>query len=100
LAPSASTSGCCRATVITPQQGYAAPRKDEVPKFPGNVMREGTGAAVGTWQYALRRRGYGIGDAVFGPGTYDIVIDWQKKHRLEVTGVGDEATWHSLWFDK
>ena len=87
------------ASVMTKPLQAGVPKKDEVPPYPGDIMRGGKGAAVGTWQYALRRRGYDIGDAVFGAGTFNIVVDWQKKHGLSPDGIAGARTWQSLWFD-
>jgi hypothetical protein len=88
------------ASVMTKPQ-VDIPRKEEIPPYPGPVKQGANGAAVGTWQYALRRRGYDIGDAVFGDGTHNCVIDWQKKHRphLTVDGAFGKNTWNSIWND-
>jgi peptidoglycan hydrolase-like protein with peptidoglycan-binding domain len=83
------------------EEFYDVPRKEEIPEYPGDVMEGGKGAAVGTWMYALRRRGYDLGDAVFGDGTLKQVRAWQQSHRphLTVDGVFGKNTWNSLWND-
>ena len=89
------------ASVMTkPMPASDVPDPKEIPPYPGDVELDAKGAKVGTWQYALRRRGDDIGDAVFGPGTNNIVRDWQKHHGLKVDGICGARTWHSLWHDK
>ena len=88
------------ASVMTrPSVAPDVPDPKEIPPYPGDIMITGKGPKVGTWQYALRRRGYDIGDAEFGPGTNNIVRDWQKKHGLTVDGIAGKKTWDSLWND-
>lgn len=88
------------ASVMTkPLPAAGVPDPKEIPPYPGDMKMGNKGAKVGTWQYALRRRGYDIGDAVFGQGTNNIVRDWQSKHGLAVDGICGARTWHSLWFD-
>jgi peptidoglycan hydrolase-like protein with peptidoglycan-binding domain len=88
------------ASVMTkPLPASGVPNPKEIPDYPGDVMIKGKGAAVGTWMYALRRRGYDLGDAVFGPGTLKCVRDWQSKHGLQVDGIAGRKTMRSLWED-
>jgi peptidoglycan hydrolase-like protein with peptidoglycan-binding domain len=82
-----------------PAAPSGVPDKKDVPEYPGDVMLNGRGAGVGTWMYALRTRGYDLGDAVFGPGTLKCVRDWQSKHGLKVDGIAGKRTIDSLWND-
>jgi peptidoglycan hydrolase-like protein with peptidoglycan-binding domain len=66
------------------------------PKYLGNVSMGMTGAKVGIWYYAMRRRNYSIRDAVFGQDTLKKVKDWQSKHGLVADGVAGKKTWDSL----
>jgi hypothetical protein len=67
--------------------------------FPGSVRLGDRGAAVRTWQTALRQRGYSVAvDGIFGPGTNHVVVDWQRRHGLTADGVAGPVTWHSLLF--
>jgi len=74
-------------------------RRPTARPYPGLVRMGDQGADVRVWQTVLVERGYRIAvDGDFGPATNHVMMDWQRKHRLHVDGIGGEATWHSLLF--
>lgn len=81
-----------------------APAPAGVPPYPGVVRLGDRGQAVRSWQHELNARVYGgtphalAVDGVYGPATYNIVTDFQRKHGLVVDGIAGPATWHALLF--
>ena len=76
------------------------PGPGQQPPYRKAVKKGDKGVAVGDLYLALRRRGYPLVDAVFGPNMNRCIQDWQGKHNIQQRPVGDQKTWHSLLFDK
>lgn len=62
------------------------------------VLKSGNrGAAVRTLQNELRRHGYKLtADGIFGAGTRNAVIQFQRGHKLGVDGIVGKQTWDRL----
>jgi hypothetical protein len=81
----------------TPSVPHVPGRRPPALDFPGTVQLGDEGAAVATWQRALKAAGYDIVvDGVFGPATNHVVRDWQAKHALVIDGIAGRRTWASL----
>jgi peptidoglycan hydrolase-like protein with peptidoglycan-binding domain len=69
---------------------------------PWPVLRQGPNSTwpritVRSLQYLLNARGARLAtDGVFGPGTRNAVIAFQRAHHLGASGVADAATWRAL----
>ena len=69
---------------------------DAQPVYP-TVRRGNNSPTVATLQIHLNNLGYGLFvDGDFGIETYKAVIDYQKKHNLDVDGIVGSKTWQSI----
>lgn len=67
------------------------------PGYPGLVRMGSSGNGVRTWQNEFRRVGYDlVADGEFGPATNHVVVDFQRKRRLQADGIAGPTTWHHL----
>lgn len=63
----------------------------------GNLKKGSTGEGVKWLQRELNNRGYNLSvDGIFGSGTYNAVIDFQKKHGLSADGIVGPSTKKAL----
>jgi len=69
------------------------------PSFPGTPLRQGSqGTHVRTIQQRLKDLGYAITiDGIFGPGTREVIVAFQRKKNLLADGMVGPKTWASLW---
>lgn len=59
---------------------------------PGERLMQGTD--VHQWQAQMRRRGWTIDvDGMFGPGSRDVAMRFQREKRIDVDGIVGRVTW-------
>jgi peptidoglycan hydrolase-like protein with peptidoglycan-binding domain len=94
-APAGGPATAANATLLS-----AAVRAQALQPWP--VLRQGPNSTwprvtVRSLQYLLNARGARLAtDGVFGPGTRNAVIAFQRAHHLGASGVADAATWRAL----
>jgi hypothetical protein len=69
------------------------------PSYPGTPLRQGSqGTHVRTIQQRLKNLGYAITiDCIFGPGTREVIVAFQRKKNLLADGMVGPKTWAGLW---
>jgi hypothetical protein len=69
------------------------------PSYPGTPLRQGSqGTHVRTIQQRLKDLGYAITiDGIFGPGTREVIVAFQRKKNLLADGMVGSKTWAGLW---
>jgi hypothetical protein len=69
------------------------------PSYPGTPLRQGSqGTHVRTIQQRLKDLGYAMTiDGIFGPGTREVVVAFQRKKNLLADGMVGPKTWAGLW---
>lgn len=74
------------------------PSAGQAPPYPGLLKTGSKGPAVTKLQQRLNELGASIGaDGIFGNGTRQAVINFQKKNGLTADGKVGPATWTALW---
>jgi N-acetylmuramoyl-L-alanine amidase len=72
----------------------AAPAKPAAPKYPGEVIDKGSkGEDVKKIQKVVGAKA----DGIFGDITEELVIEWQKKHKLYADGRVGKITWGAMF---
>ncbi|WP_237323195.1 N-acetylmuramoyl-L-alanine amidase [Streptomyces sp. JJ36] len=97
--------------VVGPQTWYAtwnapitdssADYLDTAPDWPGTYFTYPpytTHSSVRTWQQRMRDRGWSIAvDGVYGPGSKNVCLAFQREKGLGVDGIVGPATWQAAW---
>ena len=84
---------------VPPAPAPGAQAGGSAPPFPGRVLRVGVrGEDVRQWQAQMAARRWRISvDGVFGPGSRNSALAFQREKQLAADGAVGPATWAATW---